>query len=159
MSVSEELLGPIFRVNVEVTCSSETFMCIFEATQCHISEDYCLSLKNDFNRYSHFLSSISGWNHNYVYPNGGTKGLCDMVASSQGDDFSIFCSSHNGKYHYFIFLWLVLIDQNQTVWAENQLFPTLLLLHSSLSARSSPVSHYMRIITFSCMERGSPSAI
>ena len=46
MRVSEELLAPIFTAKVGVTGSSETFMCIYQTTQCHISEDYHLSLKN-----------------------------------------------------------------------------------------------------------------
>jgi len=60
MRVSEKLLVPIFKVNVEVTSSSETSIHIYQGTQCHILEDYHLSLKNDLIRYLHFLSSISG---------------------------------------------------------------------------------------------------
>ena len=54
MRVSEELLAPTFKVTVEVTGSSETSIHIYRATQCHISEDYHLSLENDLNRYLHF---------------------------------------------------------------------------------------------------------
>jgi len=60
MRVSEELLAPILKVNVEITGCSETVTGIYRATQGHISDDYHLSLKNDLNKYLHFLFSISG---------------------------------------------------------------------------------------------------
>jgi hypothetical protein len=61
----------------------------------HCNIDIYIKFSSSFKRSElyiclHCFSFLSGWNHNYVYKNGRTKGFCDMAPSSQGNSLSIF---------------------------------------------------------------------